>query len=108
MKQVFQDARSAEISVVEVPAPKLLAGCVLVRTAASLVSAGTERASSEFASKSLLQKARMRPDLVRDVLSKVSRDGLAATVSAVRTRLDQPGALGYSSAGIVLAVGDGV
>jgi predicted dehydrogenase/threonine dehydrogenase-like Zn-dependent dehydrogenase len=108
MKQVFQDARSAAITVEEVPAPKLLAGCVLVRTAASLVSAGTERASSEFASKSLLQKARMRPDLVRDVLSKVSRDGLAATVSAVRTRLDQPGALGYSSAGIVLAVGDGV
>ena len=71
MKQVFQDARSAEITVAEVPAPKLLAGCVLVRTAASLVSAGTERASSEFASKNLLQKARMRPDLVREVLSKI-------------------------------------
>jgi len=108
MKQVFQDARSAEITVVEVPAPKLLAGCVLVRTAASLVSAGTERASSEFASKSLLQKARMRPDLVREVLSKISRDGLLATVSTVRSRLDQPSALGYSSAGMVVAVGEGV
>ena len=108
MKQVFQDARSAEITVVEVPAPKLLEGCVLVRTAASLVSAGTERASSEFARKSLLQKARMRPDLVREVLSKISRDGLAATVSAVRNRLEQPGALGYSSAGTVVAVGEGI
>jgi predicted dehydrogenase/threonine dehydrogenase-like Zn-dependent dehydrogenase len=108
MKQVFQDARSAEITVAEVPAPKLLAGCVLVRTATSLVSAGTERASAEFASKNLLQKARMRPDLVRDVLSKISRDGLLATVSAVRNRLDQPGTLGYSSAGTVLAVGEGV
>jgi len=108
MKQVFQDARSAEITVVEVPAPKLLAGCVLVRTAASLVSAGTERASSEFASKNLLQKARMRPDLVREVLSKISRDGLLATVSTVRSRLDQPSALGYSSAGTVVAVGEGV
>ena len=57
MKQAFQDARSAAITVVEVPAPKLLAGCVLVRTAASLVSAGTERAASEFAAKNLLQKA---------------------------------------------------
>src|ERR1700719_2975026 len=85
-----------------------LEGCVLVRTAASLVSAGTERASSEFARKSLLQKARMRPDLVREVLSKISRDGLAATVSAVRSRLDQPSALGYSSAGSVVAVGEGV
>ena len=108
MKQVFQDARSAEITVLEVPAPKLLAGCVLVRTAASLVSAGTERASTEFASKNLLQKARMRPDLVREVLSKISRDGLLATVSSVRSRLDQPSALGYSSAGTVVAVGEGV
>ncbi|MFZ0770719.1 MAG: bi-domain-containing oxidoreductase, partial [Candidatus Sulfotelmatobacter sp.] len=108
MKQVFQDARNAEITVVDVPAPKLLAGCVLVRTAASLVSAGTERASSEFAGKNLLQKARMRPDLVREVLSKISRDGLASTISAVRTRLDQPSALGYSSAGTVVAVGEGV
>jgi predicted dehydrogenase/threonine dehydrogenase-like Zn-dependent dehydrogenase len=108
MKQVFQDARSAEVTVVEVPAPKLLAGCVLVRTASSLVSAGTERASTEFASKSLLQKARMRPDLVREVLNKISRDGILATVSSVRSRLDQPGALGYSSAGTVVAVGEGV
>jgi predicted dehydrogenase/threonine dehydrogenase-like Zn-dependent dehydrogenase len=108
MKQLFQDARSAEITVVEVPAPKLLAGCVLVRTAASVVSAGTERASSEFAGKNLLQKARMRPDLVREVLSKISRDGLLATVSTVRSRLDQPSALGYSSAGTVVAVGEGV
>jgi predicted dehydrogenase/threonine dehydrogenase-like Zn-dependent dehydrogenase len=108
MKQVFQGARSAEISVVQVPAPKLLAGCVLVRTAASLVSTGTERASTEFAGKNLLQKARMRPDLVRDVLNKIGRDGLFSTVSAVRTRLDQPAALGYSSAGTVIAVGEGV
>ena len=108
MKQVFQDARSAEITVTDVPAPKLLAGCVLVRTAASLVSAGTERASSEFAGKNLLQKARMRPDLVREVLSKISRDGLLATVSAVRSRLDQPSTPGYSSAGTVIAVGEGV
>jgi predicted dehydrogenase/threonine dehydrogenase-like Zn-dependent dehydrogenase len=108
MKQVFQDARSAEITVVEVPAPKLLAGCVLVRTAASLVSAGTERASSEFAGKNLLQKARMRPDLVREVLNKVSRDGLLTTISTVRSRLSQPSALGYSSAGTVVAVGEGV
>jgi predicted dehydrogenase/threonine dehydrogenase-like Zn-dependent dehydrogenase len=108
MKQVFQDPRSAEVTVVEVPAPKLLAGCVLLRTAASLVSAGTERASTEFASKNLLQKARTRPDLVLEVLNKISRDGLLATVSSVRSRLDQPSALGYSSAGTVVAVGEGV
>ena len=75
MKQVLQHARTGEIAVEEVPAPQLLPGCVLVRIAASLVSAGTERASAEFARKNLLQKAKSRPDLVRDVISKVQRDG---------------------------------
>ncbi len=108
MKQLLQQVSGGEIEVVDVPAPKLLAGCVLVRTAASLVSVGTERASSDFARKNLLQKARMRPDLVREVWSKVRRDGAAATLAAVRSRMDQPSAPGYSSAGTVVAVGEGV
>lgn len=92
----------------EVPAPQLLPGCVLVRIASSLVSAGTERAASEFARKSLLQKAKSRPDLVREVISKVQRDGLFSAIQAVRSRLDQPQNPGYSSAGTVIAVADGV
>jgi predicted dehydrogenase/threonine dehydrogenase-like Zn-dependent dehydrogenase len=94
--------------VTEVPAPKLLPGCVLVRMAASLVSAGTERASCEFASKNLLQKAKARPDLVREVINKIQRDGVFSAISAVRGRLDRPNALGYSSSGTVVGVGEGV
>jgi predicted dehydrogenase/threonine dehydrogenase-like Zn-dependent dehydrogenase len=108
MKQLLQDARTGDLTVTEVPSPQLLPGCVLVQTAASLVSAGTERASAEFARKSLLSKAKARPDLVRDVLAKLQRDGLAATFGAVRSRLAQPQPVGYSSAGTVLAVGDGI
>ncbi len=108
MKQLLQDARTGELKVAEVPAPQLLPGCVLVRVAASLVSAGTERASAEFASKGLLAKAKARPDLMRDVMAKMQRDGLAATWQTVRSRLDQPQSVGYSSAGVVVAVGDGV
>ncbi len=108
MKQVLQHARTGEIAVQEVPAPKLLPGCVLVRVAASLVSAGTERASAEFAKKNLLQKAKSRPDLVRDVIQKVQRDGVFAAIQTVRSRLDQPQTPGYSSAGTVVAVGEGV
>ena len=92
----------------EVPAPQLLPGCVLVRIAASVVSAGTERASAEFARKSLLQKAQSRPDLVREVIGKVQRDGIFSAMQAVRSRLDQPQSPGYSSAGTVVAVGEGV
>jgi predicted dehydrogenase/threonine dehydrogenase-like Zn-dependent dehydrogenase len=108
MKQVLQSARTGEIEVAEVPAPRVLPGCVLVRIAASLVSAGTERASSAFASKSLLQKAQSRPDLARDVLNKVRRDGILSAVSVVRSRLDQPIALGYSSSGTVVEIGEGI
>ncbi len=108
MKQVLQHARTGEISVAEVPAPQLLPGCVLVRVAASVVSAGTERASSEFASKNLMQKARSRPDLVREVIGKIQRDGILSAVQAVRSRLDQPQTPGYSSAGTVIAAGEGV
>ena len=108
MKQVLQQARTGEITVEEVPAPQLLPGCVLVRIAASVVSAGTERASAEFARKSLLQKAQSRPDLVREVIGKVRRDGIVAAIQAVRSRLDLPQSPGYSSAGTVIAVGEGV
>ena len=108
MKQLLQDARSGELTVTEVPVPQLLPGCVLVRTAVSLVSAGTERASAEFARKGLVAKAKARPDLVRDVVAKIQRDGVAATVGTVRSRLAQPQAIGYSSAGKVVATGDGV
>ena len=108
MKQVLQNARSGEVLVEEVPAPQLLPGCVLVRVAASIVSAGTERASAQFARKSLLQKAQSRPDLVREVISKVQRDGFFSAIQAVRSRLDQPQSPGYSSAGTVIALGEGV
>jgi predicted dehydrogenase/threonine dehydrogenase-like Zn-dependent dehydrogenase len=108
MKQVLQHARTGEITVEEVPAPQLLSGCVLVRIAASVVSAGTERASAEFAKKSLLQKAKSRPDLVRDVIRKVQRDGIFSAIQIVRSRLDVPQTPGYSSAGTVVAAGEGV
>ena len=108
MKQVLQSARTGVIELADVPVPRVLPGCVLVRIAASLVSAGTERASSEFASKSLIEKARSRPDLVREVWSKVRRDGIFSAASAVRNRLDQPSALGYSSAGTIVEVGEGI
>jgi len=100
--------RGGEVTVEEVPAPQLLPGCVLVRIAASVVSAGTERASAEFARKNLVQKAKSRPDLVREVISKVQRDGIFSAMQAVRSRLDQPQSPGYSSAGTVVEVGEGI
>jgi predicted dehydrogenase/threonine dehydrogenase-like Zn-dependent dehydrogenase len=100
--QITQHQRTGEISVDELPAPKLGPGGVLVRNVFSLISAGTERASVETAQASLLQKARLRPDLVRQVLDNFQRDGLLATYKKVQDRLDSFKELGYSSAGVVI------
>ena len=102
MRQVLQSSRTGEIRVLDVPVPAVPEGFVLVRTAASLVSAGTERMMVQFAEKNLAQKAMARPDLVRQVIDKVRRDGLMTTVNAVRSRLDEPMALGYSAVGTVI------
>ena len=108
MKQVIQSANSGELSLREVPEPKVRAGHLLVRTRASLISPGTERLVVAFTKKGLVAKARARPDLVRKVMAKARRDGLKATWDAVRARLDEPLPLGYSAAGEVVAVGAGL
>lgn len=108
MKQLLQNLRDGKALVVDVPAPTPKPGTVLVRNAASLISAGTERMVVDFAGKSLVGKARSRPDLVRQVLDKARREGVLTTLEAVFNRLDQPMALGYSCAGTVVAVGAGV
>lgn len=108
MKQIVQDFKTGEIKLVDAPAPACCPGCVLVRNAYSLVSAGTERSTVEMAQASMLGKARKRPDLVRQVLHTVQREGLAATINKVRSRLDQWKELGYATAGTVIEVGAGV
>jgi predicted dehydrogenase len=108
MKQVQQNLRNGETNVVEVPVPAPQRGMVLVRTAASIVSAGTEKMVVEFAEKSMLGKARSRPDQVKQVIEKAKREGLFTTVEAVFNRLDQAMTLGYSSAGVIVELGEGV
>ncbi|HEX6507528.1 MAG TPA: bi-domain-containing oxidoreductase [Chloroflexota bacterium] len=108
MKQVLQHVRSGETAVADVPVPLVEAGKVLVRVGASLVSAGTERMVVDFAHKNLVQKARSRPDLVRQTMDKARRDGVLTALDAVQDRLDRPMALGYSCAGTVIEVGAGI
>ena len=108
MRQVVQSLKDGSIQVVDVPVPALGRGFALVRVGASLVSAGTERAAVEFGRQSLLEKARSKPHLVKQVLEKALRDGPLATVRAVINRLDSVNNLGYSCAGEVAEVGEGV
>jgi len=104
MKQVLQNRKTGKPFVGEVPVPALQKGRVLVRTVASLISAGTERAAVELVSKGLVQEARQRPDLVKAVVAKVKNEGILNTFASVRDKLSASQALGYSAAGIVAAV----
>ncbi len=108
MKQLLQNIKNGNTIVEDVPVPTPREGMALVKVYASLVSAGTERMVVEFAEKSYLGKARSRPDLVRQTLDKAKREGIVPTVQAVFNRLDQPMALGYSSAGVIVALGKNV
>ncbi len=103
MLQAIQYQKTGELSVKELPAPEMKPGMVIVRTLASLISAGTERTSVETAKASMIQKARSRPDLVRQVIDMAKREGLMNTIDKVRTRLDSYKSLGYSAAGVVIA-----
>jgi polar amino acid transport system substrate-binding protein len=108
MKQVLQNRKTGRPFVGEVPVPALQRGRVLVRTVASLISAGTERMAVEMVSKGLVNEARQRPDLVKAVVSKVKTDGLLNTFASVRDKMAASTTLGYSAAGIVTAVAEDV
>lgn len=108
MKQVVQNYRTGELRVADVPAPVLRPEGVLVRNSRSIVSVGTEKLMMDLARKSLLGKALARPDLVKQVINKVRTDGLLEAYRQAVHRLDSPVPLGYSCAGTVIAVGNGV
>lgn len=108
MKQLIQNLGSGETVIADVPTPSVGSHQVLIATQASVVSVGTERMLVQFGRANLLDKARQQPDKVKQVLEKVKTDGLATTMNAVKSKLDQPVPLGYCNAGIVLAVGSEV
>lgn len=108
MKSVVQPIKGGPVEVLDVPQPIPEPTEVLVRTLASVISPGTERAVTAVAQSSLVAKARARPDLVRQVVRKAKTEGLAATAQSVRGRLAEDLPLGYSAAGQVVEVGAAV
>ncbi|MGY4215669.1 zinc-dependent alcohol dehydrogenase [Bradyrhizobium sp. USDA 4522] len=108
MKQIAQNYKSGELKLIDVPAPRCRPGGVLVRTAFSAVSTGTEMMKFTEGRLSLLGKARARPDQVAKVVSSVRQQGLLATYQKVMNRLDSYTPLGYSLSGTVVEVGEGV
>jgi predicted dehydrogenase/threonine dehydrogenase-like Zn-dependent dehydrogenase len=108
MKQLLQRYDTGEMRLADVPVPGATGVQLLVETRASLISAGTERSIVEVSRAGLVEKARKRPDQVRQVLDKVRTDGVAATLESVQSKLREPFPLGYCSAGVVVQTGSRV
>lgn len=108
MRQLLQSLRDGSTEIADVPCPGASRGHVLICSHATLVSAGTERMLVEFGKAGWIAKARQQPDKVRMVLDKMRTDGIASTLEAVQSKLDQPLALGYCNVGTVIEQGAGV
>ena len=108
MKILAQTMKDGSVRVLEAPAPLLPAGHLRVRSLFSAISPGTEGNKIVTGRKSLLGKARAKPDQVKQVLEMVGQVGLKNTIQKVRDKLEGAQPLGYSMAGEVMEVGDGV
>src|SRR5579862_7246331 len=104
MKALVGDLASGDLKTLDIPEPELRPGGILVRTAFSAISSGTERAKIETSDKSLISKALARPDLVKDVLNYARANGAMAAYEKVQTKLNTLSVMGYSCAGTVIAV----
>ena len=107
MKQIAQNYKSGELTVLDVPAPACRPGGVLVQSLFSLISTGTEMMKLAEAKMSMVGKARARPDQVRKVLDTVAQQGAVTTYKKVMSRLDSYTPLGYSLCGVIVEVGKG-
>jgi predicted dehydrogenase/NADPH:quinone reductase-like Zn-dependent oxidoreductase len=108
VKQILQSLRTGVTEVAEIPCPDVKRGQILIRSACTLVSVGTERMLVSFGQASLLGKALAQPDRVKQVLEKIKTDGLMPTVESVFNKLDQPLPLGYCNVGVALELGSDV
>jgi len=108
MKQIVQNYKEGTLVVEEVPEPALKSGGVLVQTYHSLISAGTEKMKVDDSKRSYLGMAKARPEKVKQVIETLKQQGPVSTYRKVMNRLDSFTPLGYSLAGKVIAVGNGV
>ena len=105
MLQILQHLDTGHTELTEVPAPGPSTGSLLIQTSHSLVSLGTEKMLVEFGKAGWIQKIRQQPERVKDVLAKISTDGLIPTIKAIRGKLSQPIPLGYCQVGQVIDQG---
>ena len=92
MKQIIQSYKTGKMEVVDVPLPACRNNGILIQNTASLISVGTEKRLIDVAKKSLVGKAKARPDLVKQVINKMKKEGFKSTLDKVFTKLEAAGA----------------
>lgn len=108
MQQLTQQLKSGKMEILEVPFPALNKGYIMVRNHYSVISAGTEGKTVTDARKGYIAKAKTRQKEVKAVIDMVKSNGLLPTYKLVMNKLEAPASLGYSCAGEVIAIGEGV
>ena len=102
MLQAVQYQKTGEVLIEEFPVPECHRNGVLIKTVASLISVGTEKASVKSGQSSLIQRAKAQPDQVKQVYEYFKKEGLKSTINKVLSKLDSYKQFGYSAAGIVV------
>lgn len=108
MKQIIQNLRNGDTSLIEVPILNVAEGHLLIQSINSAVSIGTEKMLIDFAHANWIQKIKQQPDRLKQVVDKIKTDGLSPTIEAINHKINKPIPLGYSNAGKVIAVGKNV
>lgn len=106
MKQVL--LKQGQAIVDDVPVPQLEPGTVLVGVDHSCISIGTEISGLGMSGEPLWKRALKQPENVKKVINMVTTTGLSRTYSLVKGQLDAGNATGYSAAGTIIALGEGV
>ena len=108
MQQLTQKLGSGIMVIQEISCPQLGKGMIMVKNHYSIISAGTEGSTVQAARKSLIGKAKERPQQVRQVIDTLKKQGPIQTYRAVMKKLDAYSPLGYSCSGEVVEVGEDV
>ncbi len=100
--------RNGHIAIESVPIPIANAGEVIVKNYYSAISIGTERAIISESRKGILQKAMDNPELIKQAFSVLISSGMRSTLEIYESVVHCDSAIGYSSCGEVIAIGDNV
>ncbi|WP_136468210.1 bi-domain-containing oxidoreductase [Flagellimonas onchidii] len=100
--------KKGKVIAEEVPSPILSNGEILIAVSYSCISAGTELKSVGNSGENLLVRAMKQPENLRKVIDLAKAQGISRAFSKVQQKVKYGTPTGYSNAGIVIAVGEGV